>query len=84
MIIEVDGNLRKFLEPQDSDKTLIILMLSRIVLVLDSFQETASCEKTVPKTDSGGLVEYTKALWMNHTEGTRQNDSVTSGERVLV
>jgi len=49
-----------------------------------SFQEKALHKQTVPKTDSGGLVEYTKALWENHVEGTRQNDSVTSGERVLI
>jgi hypothetical protein len=38
---------------------------------------------TVPKTDTGGWIEYIKVYWDKNVEGTRQNDSVTSGERVL-
>lgn len=40
-------------------------------------------ELTVPQTDTGEQVEYTKARRENHVEGTRQNDPVTSGEGVL-
>ena len=36
---------------------------------------------TVPKTDNGERVEYTK-MWENIIEGTRQIDLVTSGEEV--
>jgi len=41
---------------------------------LDSF----SAKQTIPQTDTGEQVEYTKAL-----ERTMQNDLVTSGEGVL-
>lgn len=40
-------------------------------------------ELTVPQTDTGEQVEYTRARRENHVEGTRQNDPVTSGEGVL-
>lgn len=40
-------------------------------------------ELTVPQTDTGSQVEYTRARRENHVEGTRQNDPVTSGEGVL-
>lgn len=39
---------------------------------------------TVPKTDTGGWIEYIKVYWGNNVEGTRQNDFVTSGEGVLI
>ncbi len=34
----------------------------------------------VPQTDTGGLVEHTKAFWVICAEGTRQIERVTSGE----
>ena len=39
--------------------------------------------KTVLETNTSGRVEYIKTEWVNNTEGTRQIDFVTSGEKVL-
>ena len=36
--------------------------------------------KTVLRTTTGEVVELYKGDWNNYPQGTRQNDSVTSGE----
>ena len=49
------------------------------------FQENLlsfSYNRTVPQTDTGGQVENTQALERTRGEGTRQIDTVTSGEGV--
>ena len=67
-------------------------MVATLVIVNDgfNFQEKTSNwegdppgELTVPQTDTGSQVEYTRARRENHVEGTRQNHPVTSGEGVL-
>jgi hypothetical protein len=37
-------------------------------------------ELTIPQTDTGEQVEYTRVRRENHVERTRQNDPVTSGD----
>jgi hypothetical protein len=39
-----------------------IVRAYRIARAVKAFRETAPAQKTVPQTDTGGLVEHTKAL----------------------
>ena len=48
--------------PKDSDEIVKLQNFSWIKTVIDYFLEKASLDMTVPKTNSGELVEYTKAL----------------------
>ena len=46
----------------ERDEVLSLSSLSGLGWRARGFQETAPASKTVPQTDTGGLVEYTKAL----------------------
>jgi hypothetical protein len=55
--------------------------LIKIKFVVINFQEKIIKLYNRIKTDTGKLIEYIK-MKKNNIEGTRQIDSVTSGERV--
>ena len=51
-----------FVSQQDGDGSLISFGLTGLAGPVTRFQEIASSHQTVPKTDTGGQVEHTKAL----------------------
>ena len=58
----VDGNQVNIPEPAGSDECEMLSGLIGLAGRPEDFQETAPALKTVPQTDTGGLVEYTEAL----------------------
>jgi hypothetical protein len=57
----IDGNQVNIPEPEGSDEDKKLYTLIGLLCAVNVFQEIAP-HKTVPQTDTGGQVEYTKAL----------------------